>query len=87
MRRLAGLAAVAVLVLTLAIVRHAPGAATTTTSGQVITVKAATSTSTTAVVEAWQRTAVGTLKQVYGPITAYIGAQGVGTASESSARS
>lgn len=53
---------------------------------QVITVRAASASSTTAVVEAWQRTAAGSYKRVYGPVTAYIGAQGIGTASETTSR-
>jgi L,D-peptidoglycan transpeptidase YkuD (ErfK/YbiS/YcfS/YnhG family) len=53
---------------------------------QVITVRAATATARTAVLEAWQRTSTGAYRRVYGPITAYVGAGGVGTASEGSTR-
>jgi L,D-peptidoglycan transpeptidase YkuD (ErfK/YbiS/YcfS/YnhG family) len=53
---------------------------------QVITVRAAAASSTTAVLEAWQRTAAGSYKRVYGPVTAHIGAQGIGAASETTSR-
>jgi L,D-peptidoglycan transpeptidase YkuD (ErfK/YbiS/YcfS/YnhG family) len=54
---------------------------------QVITVKAPSSTSRTAVLEAWQRPAAGGMyRRVYGPVTAYVGDAGVGTASETSTK-
>ncbi len=53
---------------------------------QVITVRAAAASSTTAVLEAWQRTTAGSYKRVYGPVTAYIGKQGIGAASETLSR-
>jgi L,D-peptidoglycan transpeptidase YkuD (ErfK/YbiS/YcfS/YnhG family) len=53
---------------------------------QVITVRVATATSTTAVLEAWQRTAAGSYRRVYGPVAAHIGAQGIGAASETLSR-
>jgi L,D-peptidoglycan transpeptidase YkuD (ErfK/YbiS/YcfS/YnhG family) len=53
---------------------------------QVITVRAATASATTAVLEAWQRTAAGSYQRVHGPVTAHIGAQGIGPASERTSR-
>lgn len=52
----------------------------------VITVKAASATSTTAVVEAWQLTGGGSYRRAYGPVTAHVDAQGVGPASETTSR-
>jgi L,D-peptidoglycan transpeptidase YkuD (ErfK/YbiS/YcfS/YnhG family) len=50
---------------------------------QVITVKAATSTSQTAVLEAWQRPIWSPVyRRVYGPITANVGYSGVGATRE-----
>jgi L,D-peptidoglycan transpeptidase YkuD (ErfK/YbiS/YcfS/YnhG family) len=84
--RLVASAAVAVAALSLVVVLHPGGAGAATTSDQVITVKAATATATTAVVEAWERTASGAFARVYGPVTARIGSQGMGAASERTTR-
>lgn len=60
----------------------APGAQAATTL-QLITVHAASSSSTTAVLTAWQRSSgTSPYTRVYGPITAYVGSQGIGRASE-----
>ena len=53
---------------------------------QVITVQAATSSSTTARLELWQRSSLGGFWRAAGPVTAYVGRQGVGQASEGSGR-
>ena len=68
-----------------ALVGLAPGTAVAagTTSGQVITVFAANSTTTWATVEAWQRQADGRYFRVAQFPLARVGSAGVGTASES----
>ncbi len=55
------------------------------TTSQVVLVNAPTATSTTATIEAWQRTDNG-WKPVVGPVLAQIGADGIGHASESTSR-
>ncbi len=61
---------------------NAPRAEAATTL-QLITVHSASSTSTTAVLTAWQRSSgTSPYVRVYGPITAYVGAQGIGRTSE-----
>ncbi|PPK68447.1 hypothetical protein V5P93_004446 [Actinokineospora auranticolor] len=57
----------------------------TGTADQVVTVVAATTTSTTATLTAWRRTSTGWVAEV-GPVSAYVGKSGVGQASESSLR-
>jgi L,D-peptidoglycan transpeptidase YkuD (ErfK/YbiS/YcfS/YnhG family) len=54
--------------------------------GQVVTVKAASGTATTATVEGWELTSTGAYRRVAGPIQAYVGAAGVGQAHEGSMR-
>jgi L,D-peptidoglycan transpeptidase YkuD (ErfK/YbiS/YcfS/YnhG family) len=56
------------------------------TPGQVVTVKAAGGTATTATVEGWELTSTGAHRRVAGPIQAYVGAAGVGQAHEGSMR-
>jgi L,D-peptidoglycan transpeptidase YkuD (ErfK/YbiS/YcfS/YnhG family) len=55
------------------------------TTSQVVLVSAPTATSTTAMIDAWQRTGNG-WRPILGPIPAHIGADGVGQASESTSR-
>ncbi|MEV6278614.1 L,D-transpeptidase family protein [Nocardia sp. NPDC051832] len=54
-------------------------------AGQVVTVRAADSSSTTAVLEAWDRQG-GSWIRVLGPFPAFVGAEGVGAAREGVAR-
>ncbi|AHH97669.1 hypothetical protein GCM10010174_02250 [Kutzneria viridogrisea] len=54
-------------------------------AGQVITVRAEHERATTAVLTAWQRGA-GCWRRVLDPVRAFVGSQGIGRASESSAR-
>lgn len=61
-------------------------AAATTEAGQVITVSATSGTATTATVNAWQLTPSGRYQRVAGPIQAYVGAAGIGSAHEGSTR-
>ena len=63
-----------------------PAAAAATTAGQVVTVSAATSTSTYAIAQAWSRQADGRYKRVASFASARIGAAGMGAASESSTK-
>jgi L,D-peptidoglycan transpeptidase YkuD (ErfK/YbiS/YcfS/YnhG family) len=60
--------------------------AVATGPAQVITVKAASSTTTYATVEAWTRTSTGVYKRVLGPWSARVGRSGVGSAYEGSGR-
>ncbi|MDQ4094570.1 MAG: hypothetical protein M3143_14620, partial [Actinomycetota bacterium] len=55
------------------------------TTSQVVLVNAPIATSTTAMIEAWQRTDNG-WQPVVGPVPAQIGADGMGHASESTSR-
>lgn len=84
-RRTAAAAVVCAAVAVAAVAIGSPAGAAAA-PGQVITVRAASASATTAVLEAWQRTSAGSYKRVYGPVTAYIGAQGIGTASETTSR-
>jgi L,D-peptidoglycan transpeptidase YkuD (ErfK/YbiS/YcfS/YnhG family) len=81
MRRLFLLPMAAVLLVS-APAAHANSDARTTTAaaGQVITVKVASTTATTGVLEVWQRMSNGHYVRVYGPLTAHVGAAGIGTA-------
>lgn len=54
-------------------------------AGQVITVVAASSASTTAQLSAWTRSGAGWTRDI-GPVTAYVGSAGIGTASETTRR-
>ena len=63
-----------------------PAAATTTQPAQYVTVSAASSTSTYATVEAWQRQADGRYKRVASFPKARIGSQGMGSTSETRSR-
>ncbi|WP_326943585.1 MULTISPECIES: L,D-transpeptidase family protein [unclassified Amycolatopsis] len=51
-------------------------------AGQVVTVVADSASATTAVLTAWQRTGTG-WSRAYGPVSAFVGKDGVGQASES----
>lgn len=62
------------------------GRAGAVTHRQVITVRADSSASTVATVEAWQLESDGTYKRVGGPWAAHIGAQGMGVAREGLSR-
>ncbi len=62
------------------------GAVTVATAGKVITVRTASATATSGVLEAWERQANNSYRRVRGPLPAWVGAQGVGTASEGSSR-
>lgn len=53
---------------------------------QLITVTAKTKTATVGTLRAWEKTAAGTWRTVYGPVTANLGAAGIGPASESYSR-
>ena len=54
-------------------------------AGQVITVVGASSASTTAQLTAWTRNGAGWTRDI-GPVTAYVGSAGIGTASETTRR-
>jgi L,D-peptidoglycan transpeptidase YkuD (ErfK/YbiS/YcfS/YnhG family) len=66
--------------------RPTPAGAVLATTGQVITVRTASSTATSGVLEAWQKQTNGSYRRVYGPIPAWVGAAGVGTAREGLSR-
>jgi L,D-peptidoglycan transpeptidase YkuD (ErfK/YbiS/YcfS/YnhG family) len=53
---------------------------------QIVTVAAAASYSTTGILNAWQKQSNGSWKRVFGPVTAHLGSDGVGTPSEYSSR-
>lgn len=53
---------------------------------QVITVRAASTHSTSAELDLWNRSANGTYRHVYGPVHAFIGSNGVGTTREGISR-
>lgn len=55
-------------------------------AGQVITVVVGSSSATVGTLTAWSRNANGNWTSTYGPVTAFVGADGVGTASESTSR-
>jgi len=55
-------------------------------SRQMITVSATSSSATQATLTAWQKNASGQWKAVIGPVTAWVGSGGIGTASEGSTR-
>lgn len=59
-----------------------PAASAAGQPNQVITVQAASSTSTTARLELWQRSSLGGFWRAAGPVTAYVGSRGVGPTSE-----
>lgn len=54
--------------------------------GQVIAVSAPTATSTSGTLTAWSRGSDGIWRVAIGPVTAYVGAQGIGRAAETSGR-
>lgn len=56
------------------------------TATQVVTVSVSSATSTTGVLSAWERASDGTAQRVRGPIRVYVGADGVGRASEQRSR-
>jgi hypothetical protein len=69
-RWVAGVVAVCAVIAGVAALTGSPAGAAAP-PGQVITVRAATASSTTAVLEAWQRTATGSYRRVwlvYGPV-------------------
>ena len=80
------LAVIAALVLAGSIGVPTPASAAGTSVPQVVTVRATSSTSTYATVEAWARQADGRYKRVAAFPSARIGAQGMGAASESRSR-
>ncbi|HEY0168803.1 MAG TPA: L,D-transpeptidase family protein [Jatrophihabitans sp.] len=80
---LSGLAATAVAVLAPPLASPAEAASS---PNQVITVQAASSTSTTARLELWQRSSLGGFWRAAGPVTAYVGRNGVGQTSEGMSR-
>jgi len=72
---------VALVVAAIGLVAPAPAFATSAV--QVITVRVYSATSTMGMFEAWQRPlAGGAYQRVYGPVRVYVGAGGVGAASE-----
>src|SRR5690349_6347418 len=89
-RPAAVVAAVAVAVVGLVVVRPGhearAGAAAAYRHGQVITVKVSSAASRTGVLEAWELTASGAYRRVYGPAMAHVGSAGVGAAREGLAR-
>ena len=85
--RLSVLGLATVLVLgALGALTSSPAGAVATTSGQVITVSAADSTTTWATVDAWQRQPDGRYKRIQHYPGARIGAAGMGVASEGVSR-
>lgn len=91
-RRILGLAVAAVVAVagTTAVVvlggRPAPAGAVTATTGQVITVRTASASATSGVLEAWQKQTNGSYRRVYGPIPAWVGSAGVGATREGLSR-
>jgi L,D-peptidoglycan transpeptidase YkuD (ErfK/YbiS/YcfS/YnhG family) len=80
---LTGLAATVVAAVAPAVApRMAAPAEAAGQPNQVITVQAATSSSTTARLELWQRSSLGGFWRAAGPVTAYVGSRGVGPTSE-----
>lgn len=80
---LSGLAATVVAVLAPPLASPAEAASS---PNQVITVQAATSSSTTARLDLWQRSSLGGFWHAAGPVTAYVGSRGVGQTSEGMSR-
>lgn len=80
------LGVIAALVFGVLMAVTASPASAATTAGQVITVKAASASSTYALVEAWSRQADGRYKRVASFPSARVGAQGVGATNESLSR-
>lgn len=80
------LGVIASLVLGVLLALTASPASAATTAGQVITVRAASSTSTYALVEAWSKQADGRFKRVAYFPSARVGAQGVGATNETLSR-
>ncbi|RIJ78589.1 hypothetical protein D1871_02335 [Nakamurella silvestris] len=56
------------------------------TSQQMITVSATSASATTATLTAWQKNSFGQWKSVLGPVSAWVGSGGIGSASEGSTR-
>ncbi|CAN5678732.1 hypothetical protein BH10ACT8_BH10ACT8_31230 [soil metagenome] len=63
-----------------------PVSAATASPGQVITVEAATATSTTAQLTMWTLNSLGVYTKLWGPATSYVGELGVGTTRDNVAR-
>lgn len=83
----AGVAAVALAVPGAVLLdRPEPAGAAPATAGQVITVRTASATATQGLLEAWQRRPDGSYRRGYGPVPAFVGAQGVGPAQEGISR-
>ena len=80
-RLVAASACAAGLALAVGVSASGPPASAADQPSQTITVRAQTATSTTAVLEAWERRD-GQLVRVRGPIRVYVGEDGVGRASE-----
>lgn len=79
---LAGLAATSLAVVAALAPPLAAPAAAATQPNQVITVQAASSSSTTARLDLWQRSSLGGFWHAAGPVPAYVGSRGVGHTSE-----
>lgn len=83
----AAVAAVALAVTGVVLLdRPEPAGAAPATAGQVITVRTASAAATHGLLEAWQRQPNGSYRRVYGPVTAFVGAQGVGATREGLSR-
>ncbi|MBV9820747.1 MAG: L,D-transpeptidase family protein [Actinobacteria bacterium] len=81
----AALTGVAGAVLAVTLASAPQPAAAATQPNQVITVQAASSSSTTAKLDLWQRSSLGGFWHAAGPVTAYVGERGVGHTSEGKA--
>jgi L,D-peptidoglycan transpeptidase YkuD (ErfK/YbiS/YcfS/YnhG family) len=66
--------------------RPEPAGAAPATAGVVVSVSVSASTSTHGLLQVWKRQANGSYRSAYGPTTAWVGAQGIGTAREGLAR-
>ncbi|HEY2042825.1 MAG TPA: L,D-transpeptidase family protein [Jatrophihabitans sp.] len=71
---------------TVPVLLNAAPAEASTTPGQVVTVRAASASSTRATIDLWSRQANGTYVHAWGPALGYVGELGVGTAREGVAR-
>lgn len=83
---LTGLAAAALTVVGVLAPPLATPAAAASQPNQVITVQAASSSSTTAKLDLWQRSSLGGFWHAAGPVSAYVGSRGVGQTSEGLSR-
>ncbi|HEX4728939.1 MAG TPA: hypothetical protein VH298_14140 [Jatrophihabitans sp.] len=83
---LAAAAALALAGLGLAVLAAGPAAAATTIHYQVVTVRSNSASATTAQLDLWQLKPTGGYSHVAGPVGAYVGELGMGTAHEGIAR-